>query len=157
VLDIGTAKGFSALCLQWALDDGQMKGRVTTLDVLDPFARVRRNTVAELDGLKTLAETMVLWPESRNIETLRATGIAWLTVTRGQIDFAFVDGKHSGDVVEQEGRLIASRQKAGDVTVFDDVHLPDIEEAVSSLSGLYDLEGVRILPHRAYAIGVRRG
>jgi hypothetical protein len=53
MLDIGTAKSFSALCLLWgrgAAPDGVWvgSGGVTSVDVLDPLARVRRNTVAEV-------------------------------------------------------------------------------------------------------------
>ena len=56
ILDIGSAKGFSALCLLWALRDSDILGSVTSVDVIDPEARVRRNTVAELDGYKSFCE-----------------------------------------------------------------------------------------------------
>jgi hypothetical protein len=59
--------------------------------------------------------------------------------------------------VAEEGKLLARRQSPGDVVVFDDVHLEDVNEAVLSLGKYYELERVQLLPHRAYAIGVRRG
>lgn len=158
-LDIGTAKGFSALCLQWALMDhagGALTSGVTSVDVIDPDARVRRNTVVELDGSKTLAEILSPWPETTWIKFEQSTGIDWLTKFKGEVDVAFVDGKHSGDVVAKEGRLIAERQQTGDAVMFDDIHLPDVATAVQSMAAYYELEEVRILPHRAYAIGVRR-
>lgn len=160
ILDIGTAKGFSALCLQWAVNDmagAQCGGVVTSVDVLDPLARVRRNTVAEVDGEVTLAETLAPWPEAQAITFRQSTGIEWLKAHKQQFEVAFVDGKHTGVVVAEEGRLLADRQEEGDLCVFDDLHLPEIEKAVISLSDLYALETLRILPNRAYAIGVRRG
>lgn len=157
LLDIGTAKGFSAWCLLSALNDAGVAGKVTSLDVIDPAARVRRNTVAELDGLKTLAETLAPWPETHAIEFLKSTGVAWLSVYKKRVHLAFVDGKHTGIIVEHEGRLLAERQIAGDVVVFDDVHIPDVWTAVGRLSDAYTIERIDLLPHRAYAIARRRG
>lgn len=155
VLDIGTAKGFSALCLAWALSDAGVAGTVHTCDVIDPTARIRRNTIADLDGLKTLSDMLAPWPESEYIEAWQMPGVRWLENHPERIHIAFVDGKHSGSVVWQEGRLLADRQQAGDLAIFDDVDRPDIWDAVQRLSA-YQVERLTILPHRAYAIGVRR-
>jgi predicted O-methyltransferase YrrM len=157
ILDIGTAKGFSALCLAWAIHDSGLRGTVVSCDVIDPAARVRRNTVAEVDGLRTLAETVRPWRDDLEIVSfVRATGVEVLEANPERINFAFVDGKHSGHEVIKEGRLLAKRQQAGDLAVFDDVHLPDVHQAVMGLEGAYKLAHYNLLPQRAYAIGVRR-
>jgi prepilin-type processing-associated H-X9-DG protein len=156
VLDIGTAKGFSAMSLMTALMDSNAAGWVTSVDVMPPDARVRRNTVAEVDGLKTLAEILAPWPEASGIHFLESTGIDWLTRHPERINLAFVDGKHTGAVVRQEGLLLADRQQSGDVVVFDDVHIPDVHMAVESLSKVYDTERLQVLPKRAYAIARRK-
>lgn len=159
ILDIGTAKGFSALCLQWAVNDeagALVGGAVTSTDVIDPDARVRRNTVAEVDGLLTLRETLASWPEAQGIRFLHGTGIDALE-QMGNIEVAFVDGKHTGAVVAQECRLLAEHQEPGAVAIFDDVHLEDVGRAVKGLSAIYALETLALLPNRAYAVGVRRG
>jgi hypothetical protein len=157
MLDVGTAKGFSALCAEWAGRDAGVSCVVYSVDVIDPESRVRRNTVSEVDGLKTLAEILAPWPEAGEIGFSRATGVEWLNDNRLRVNVAFIDGKHTGAVVAQEGRLLAKWQQAGDIAIFDDVHLDDVNKAVVSLSDLYELETLRILPNRAYAIGVRRG
>jgi predicted O-methyltransferase YrrM len=154
MLDIGTAKGFSALCLAWALQDAGVDGRVVTVDVIDPCARIYRNTVAECDGLKTLAELLEPWPEAVGIEALKIPGARWLQGHSERVHFAFVDGKHSGSVVKQEGQLLAARQTVGDIVVFDDVHLPDVWEAVQGLEDYYT-ERIDVLPARAYGMAVR--
>ncbi len=159
VLDIGTAKGFSAICLHWAMvDGGRPSAEVMSVDVIDPCARVQRNTVAEVKGLKTLAEVLgtFMYPEFV-IKTEKRTGIDALKSSEERIALCFVDGKHTGGIVAEEGRLLAKRQQPGDLVMFDDVHLDDVNKAVISLSDLYELETLRILPNRAYAIGVRRG
>lgn len=156
LLDIGSAKGFSALVARWALDDAKVPGEVVTVDVISPGARVRRNSVFELDGEKTLTEFLAPWPESKGITAYQSTGIHWLVNHPGRLPFVFVDGKHSGDVVAQEGRLIADRQRPGDAVVFDDVHLPDVKAAVMGLAKLYQIEQVNVLPNRAYSVAIRR-
>lgn len=155
LLDIGTAKGFSALCLQWALTDSGLAGDVVSVDVIDPEARVERNTVAECDGLKTLAEILEPWPEARAITFVKATGQSWLTTHTPRVHVAFVDGKHTYDAVSWEGALLATRQQAGDRVIFDDVHIPGIAEAMAELKS-YAFDTLAILPHRKYAIGRRR-
>jgi predicted O-methyltransferase YrrM len=157
ILDVGTAKGFSALCLLWAMTDAGIDGKVTSVDVLDPHARVKRNTVAEVDGYKTLAETQVAWPEARGIEFLQSTGLKWLKGRSDRVHVAFIDGKHSADVVKLEGQRLAELQQPGDLAMFDDLQIEGVHQAVKSLGGLYQLERVEIGPNRAYAVGYRRG
>lgn len=156
LLDIGTAKGYSAMCLLSVLMDSGVSGWVTSVDVLPPQERVRRNTVAEVDGLKTLDEILALWPEAKSIAFVQSTGIDWLAKHPERIHVAFVDGKHSGIVVRKEGGMLADRQVTGDVTIFDDVHIPDVGHAVDSMKREYELEKIQVLPKRAYAIGRRK-
>jgi hypothetical protein len=156
-LDVGTAKGFSALCLQWALDDAGKTGRVVSLDVLDPAAKVRRNTVLEVDGYLTLADTLNRWPEAGVIEFLCRTGIEWLRLSKARIHFAYVDGKHTFATVNEEAHLLAKRQQAGDIAVFDDVQIEGVAKALKAASKLYDFQTITLGELRAYAVGVRRG
>lgn len=157
ILDIGTAKGYSALCLFWALHDSKREGQVYSVDVIDPTVRCLRNTVAEIEGLKTLAETLEPFPEAGKIVFEQSTGLQWLANHKERVHAAFVDGKHTGPVVEAEGELLAVRQKPGDVAIFDDVHLRGIYNAIYSLKKYYDVEFVTIRPNeRAYAVGYRK-
>jgi hypothetical protein len=156
ILDIGTAKGFSALCLQWALNEAESIGRVTSVDVIDPYARVKRNTIAECDGLKTLHETLRPWSDAQAISFAKSTGLDWLDSHHERIHIAFVDGSHDGDVVLEEGRLLVKRQEHGDIAIFDDVDRADISDAIHRLGGSYRFERIEVLPNRHYAIGVRR-
>lgn len=156
VLDVGTAKGFSALCLKWALDDGGSDGSVTSVDVIDPHARVSRKTIAEVDGLLTLAETLKPWPEAKDIRFVQSTGIDWLKTHPERIHIAFVDGSHDGMTVLNEGRMLAGKQEEGDLAIFDDVNRTDIRNAITILRHAYHFDVLEVLPTRHYAIGVRR-
>lgn len=156
-LDIGTAKGYSALCLYWAILDSGKPGHVYSVDVIDPTVRCVRNTVAEVNGLLTLEETLRPFPEAKEVTFEQSTGLEWLANHKERIHVAFIDGKHLGPVVEAEGELLAVRQKEGDVAVFDDVHLTGVYGAVLSLRKLYEIEFLTVIDgERAYAIGFRK-
>lgn len=165
LLDIGTAKGFSALCAQWALDDAGRFGIVTSLDVMDPLDRVRRNTIAEVDGLKTLPEILAPWPEADRIrfEQVKAPkhmehrgACSWLMKDDSRIYVAYVDGKHTYDAVSWESAAIARRQHSGDVIIFDDFQVPGIAKAIHEMRG-YDLEYLASIPgKREYVIARKR-
>lgn len=157
ILDIGTAKGFSALCFKSALDDAGASGHIVSVDVLDPSARVRRNTVAEVDGFKTLYETIAPWCEPGQIEFRQQTGTDALVSSKDRIHLAFVDGKHSYEAVYEETRLLAARQYGGDIALFDDTQIDGVARAVQGADRLYDFRYLQPLQHRRYAIGVRRG
>lgn len=154
-LDIGTAKGFSALCAYWAISDTGRRPFVSSVDVMPPSARVRRNTPAEVDGLRTLEEIQEPWPETKRIAFCESTGIEWLKRWSGRVHLAFIDGKHDGEVVAKEGKMLADRQQAGDVVIFDDIQVPSVGKAVAAL-GPYEVEYLQVLPGRQYGIGVRR-
>lgn len=156
-LDIGTAKGFSALCLRKAFLDAGVPCQLTSVDVMPPAARCYRNTVAELDGggLKTLAGILAPWREADDIVFVESTGIAWLQAHADRIHVAFVDGKHTGEAVRQEGKLLAKRQQPGDLAIFDDCQMPQVSPAVVSLAEWYRIGYVKADP-REYAIARRR-
>lgn len=156
LLDIGTAKGFSALCLEWAREDSRILGGVTSVDVMPTDARVRRNTVAEVGGLRTLAEILAPWPEASRINFVCATGVAYLQAQTGRVHVAFVDGKHTDDAVWNEGRLLSQRQESGDVVIFDDIQVPGVAAAVMRLRKWYHDEVVTAKPGRSYAIARRK-
>lgn len=154
-LDIGTAKGFSALCMEWALDDAGAPGRVHSVDVIHPDERAWRNTVLEVGAEvpPTLREVLAGWPEAEDIKFHGMTGIQWfMGRSPNRVNFAFVDGKHAGTVVRQEAQLLASRQEPGDVAVFDDVHIPDVRKAAMDATRYYHQRIVQVLPNRAYLI-----
>lgn len=169
-VDIGTAKGFSALMMAMAIEDHQrgrrdetvnaalsqpgplpLAGvqRVESWDVLDPTAAVRRNSVLEVDGLKTLDQYLAPWPRERRridfkmVDDPNQVGLkdhalwemrALDRPDRGmRVPFAFIDGKHDYEHVSRDADRIARLQVPGDIILFDDTHLPGVENAVKAL------------------------
>lgn len=157
LLDIGTAKGFSALMLKWALMDAGVVGTVDSVDVIDPLAKAFRNSVLDTYSENRLADYHRAWPEASEIRFHKMTGLKWLQQSTERVHLAFVDGKHSGDVVVEEGKLLAARQQPWDLVIFDDMQLPGVAEAVYRLRTLYDVTHIELNDaNRKYAVGVRR-
>lgn len=154
VLDIGTAKGFSALCALWALMDDGKGGKVASVDVINPFEYAFRNSVLEVGGPKVLADYLAPWPESRLISFYCSTGADWIMGFSHRINFAFVDGKHSFEQVSLEASLLSKRQSAGDAILFDDVQIQGVAKAVDRLAG-YRVEMISLNERRRYALAVK--
>lgn len=152
-LDIGTAKGFSAVVMAWAIADSGASGYIESFDVVDPNARQRRNSVADLDDpLKTV------WQLTRPFVLLSpyfgCSGSAAKEARGDRIHFAFVDGKHTFEAVTADAAGIKARQQPGDVIIFDDLQIPGVDDAVGNLSG-YTIERLACKPERQYAIATR--
>jgi hypothetical protein len=156
-LDCGTAKGFSALVTQWALNDSETQGVVHSVDVIDPKAEVFRNSVLDCDGPHVLADYLRPWPEATAIQFYKITGTDWLASDMERVNVAFIDGKHSTQAVASDGRLLSSRQDRGDLAVFDDVQIPAVAQALLGLERSYKFQYIALSgAQRTYAVGVRR-
>ena len=155
LLDVGTAKGFSALCLYWALWDADRLGNVHSTDIIDPESMEKRNTVAEVEEPQNLYGVLEPWPERAQIEFYRSTGQKFLMDHPYRFHVAFIDGKHSYEVVSWEVALLAQRQESGDLAMFDDAHIAGVAKALKEQRA-YELEYLEVLPNRKYAIGRRK-
>lgn len=169
ILDIGTAKGFSACVMAKALNDTSedMHGfdptqfQIVSTDVIHPNARVRRNSVLELDGMRTLGEFVRPFIKNAADVSFRGDGsvatLHDLFKRQGlRIPFAFIDGKHSYDVVNWEHAAISKYQKSGDIIVFDDTQIPGVLKAVNHVDQIrYSVKHVKVLHNRSYAVAER--
>jgi len=155
MLDLGTAKGFSALMMAFALRDSGNAGCVVSVDVVDPDARVARNSVAELGGLLTVREFLTPW-DGIGAELIGLVQRGASDPDVGRIDFAMIDGRHAFEAVLEDGSYVASHQRAGDIVFFDDLQIDGVRRAVEQLREFYEIEVLQAKPERIYGIGVHR-
>lgn len=162
LLDIGTAKGFSALILAWALFDAKKSGRVVSIDMIEPTALVVRNSVYECErGPLTLAQfTGPQRPPGIEIEFLGGGSMNWLYAAeqdKTRVHLAFVDGKHNRMAVKAEGDALSRIQHAGDVILFDDMQIPEVAEGVNMLPRQdYTVSVIELTPRRKYCLARRK-
>lgn len=168
-LDIGTAKGFSALAMAWASWDAKREVDIVSLDVVDPYSRVPRNSIADLEQFnpegkreylpRTVPELVEPFtpagPEAINFYGVSSS--RWLArlAPKERINLAFVDGKHSFESVSNDAKLIAGHQLPGDVMIFDDMQIAGISKAVGGLQG-YEVSTLTAHADRRYAVAYKR-
>ena len=123
ILETGTARGFSALCMSKAINDQEISGKIITIDCISHNKKTFWNCISDLEGEKTRQELIEKWEkELSNIiflqgwttETLKKIGVK-------RINFAFLDAQHTKDSVLDEFKYINERQIKGDLIFFDDV------------------------------------
>jgi cephalosporin hydroxylase len=159
VLETGTARGFSAVCMAKALRDAERAGTVLTVDVLHAERPIYWNSIADAEGPKTRLELLEPWSDlvEDHVVFLRGdVSVALEQIGLVRIHFAFLDAEHTYDAVRDELAFVAAHQRAGDVIVCDDYtprEFPQIVRAVDDLasSGTYVLEAFVSSEDRGYA------
>jgi predicted O-methyltransferase YrrM len=123
IVETGTARGFSALCMAKALDDGGAAGRIVSFDVLPHDVAMLWNCLRDAEGPRTRAELLHEYAGLIERHVMFHRGdtrreLARLSVPR--VHFAFLDSVHEYDHVMAEFSSIRGRQRPGDVLFFDD-------------------------------------
>lgn len=158
ILETGTARGFSALCMAKALEDANVEGRIITVDVLSHLKRQIWNCIDDHDGLKSRAEILAPWSDLLR-KIIFIQGDTLYTLPRlglDRINFAFLDAQHIESSVLQEFEIIQKKQMLGDMIVFDDVtesEFPGVVKAVAKISQRDDckVERLALSDQRGYA------
>lgn len=163
VLETGTARGFSALCMAKALADADVPGMVLTIDMLPHDRPMLWNCIDDHDGPKSRRQLLadhaplldrVIFLQGRTDEAIGRLGL-------GRIHFAFLDAEHTQPAVQREFDFVAARQRPGDRVVLDDVTpgaFPGVVAAVDAIEaeGFHAVERVMSGQERGYALVTRR-
>jgi predicted O-methyltransferase YrrM len=163
ILETGTARGFSSLCMAKALADAGAEGTIFTYDVLPHEASILWNCVDDHEGPRTRAELLAPWAELVERYLVFAQGDSVRSLPRlrvPRVNFAFLDGHHTYPYVMREFEWLRPRQRPGDVVVFDDYtdDFPGVIQAVDEICDRfgYDRHVVRSLDRRAYVVARRQ-
>ncbi len=153
-VDIGTAKGFSACVMSWAMEAEGFPGDIHSWDIISPYSREPRNSVE--DG-KTIHEFTQAYRAPDVFIGFGQAGSMKSFPFGERINLAFIDGSHSYEGVAADIAFVTARQQPGDVIIFDDLQVPGVRRAVHEpWAALYQIEEIRLLANRIYAIAVRK-
>lgn len=139
IVETGTARGYSALCMAKALHDAERHGRILTVDVLPVRKPIYWNCVHDADGEKTRFELLRQWSELVEDYVVFLQGYTDIVLQQlgvARVHFAFLDGAHDYQTLSMELGFVAAHQKAGDVVVCDDytsVQFAGVVKAVDEL------------------------
>ncbi len=138
VLEIGTAEGYSTLCMAWAMSDKKIEGKIFTIDPKPHNSAIERTII--LDDGKTINQifsTQELWKKFAKPEWLEkikvVTGYAGEVLDKTKfpkIEFVYIDGAHFYEAVKHDffGFLKIADKKFN--ALFDD-YLPGRSDGVT--------------------------
>ena len=163
-LDIGTARGFSAITMSRALLDANLAGHVYTMDVIDhedvhDWHGAKHSPDDPLAGAPSPRST--IWQRWFPDEAARISPITGRSTRllsdwpHGRIDIAFLDGSHAYDDVKAELGLLDDIMADDGIIVLDDVHFGVVigrvrSRAVSVLAWLALSALRKVLPKREF-------
>lgn len=164
ILETGTARGFSSLCMAKALNDSKISGSILTFDVLPHTKKIYWNCITDhLEGPITRQKLLEPWNYLVNKYIIFHQGYSNIELKKiglQRINFAFLDGAHTYEDVFFEFDIIKKYQKEGDIIVFDDYNeklFPGIVKAVDEISDKfgYDKKIIKSFDDRSYVIAKR--
>lgn len=162
ILETGTARGFSSLCMARALSDANRQGTIITLDVLPHHVEMYWNCIDDCELPKTRHELLAPWREWQDsiIYLQGDTKELLKHLSMNRIHFAFLDAQHTYEAVMDEASFIIDYHQKGDIIFFDDVTpdlYPGVVAAVKEVENRSDYEITRIIAsgQRGYAIATR--
>ena len=126
IVETGTARGFSAVCMAKALHDNKRDGKIYTIDVLPNDETMYWNCVEDFSGPKTRSELLNKWDHLlQYIEFIRGDSKQVLDVIHEKyfvprVHFSFLDAQHTYSYLKHEMDWVKNRQEKGDVIVCDD-------------------------------------
>ena len=162
IIETGTARGFSSICMAKALNDRKKNGKIFTIDILPHKKKIIWNCINDYNGkcsreelLKNWADLLIYidFKEGRSKKVLK-------TLDLDRVHFAFLDGAHNKKIVNYEYKWVSERQLKNDIIVFDDYSINkfgDIYELVNKIEKekKYTIKKVKSDQNRAYAIAYK--
>ena len=159
VLETGTARGFSSVCMSKAIDDNNCDGKIHTIDILPNNKRIYWNCISDIEGKKTRPELLNNWNNYiHRIKFYTGNSIKVLKkINLDRVNFAFLDGSHNKTKVEIEFNWVKERQLKNDIIVFDDYdphNFKGIYEFINNLEKENNYKITKIFSemNRGYAI-----
>lgn len=164
IVETGTARGFSALCMAKAFEDAGIQGKILTFDFL-PHDKPRYwNCIADhTHGKLSRRELLSPWWALVEKYIIFCEGITKSIMPKihvGRINFAFLDGAHTKEDIAFEIDFISQRQLRGDIVVFDDYNENKFPKLFSEINrfmerGDYKFSIIDVGQDRKYLIGTK--
>lgn len=165
ILETGTSRGFSALCMAKALHDKGRPGTIITFDILPHDAPMYWNCIDDCDFVKrTRGQLLSPWRDLVRNHLIFIQGDTRLELPKARVsrvNFAFLDGAHTFDDVMFEFNQIKDLQEAGDMVIYDDYtrsQFPGLVEAVDVICTRFGYSRTEISAYagRGYVVATKK-
>lgn len=158
ILETGTARGFSTLCLWEGLSKMKKQGTIWSIDKIGHTQKKVWKGIP--DFYRPVSRHKILKEfHKKNIHFLKLLLPAEITkIPKKRYHFAFLDAEHTATSVKHEIDFLKTNQKKGDVIFFDDVNIklfPGVCEAIKNITG-YKLKFIFGTNHRNYVVATKK-
>lgn len=122
IFEIGTARGFSSMCMAKALDDFKINGHIVSLDLLPHNESIYWGSISDNDGKLSRKNLLNNYKNLLNYVTYiqSSSPIELFKLGINNINLCFIDGEHTYKSVIKESNFVAKFQSKGDIIFFDD-------------------------------------
>ena len=163
ILEIGTARGYSSICMSKILHDYGINGKIFSIDILPLNKKIFWNSPSDIDGKKTISELLQKWSDLVSKYIVFLKGYSRVVLKKfhiKRINFAFIDGSHQFEDVKNEIIYISKRQKKNDVIFFDDYNkkdFPGVVKAVEEIkiNNIYQINLIDLNQDRKYVLAIK--
>ncbi len=163
ILETGTSRGFSSLCMAKAMEDNNVDGKIITIDYLPHNTKFYWNCIDDLEGKKSRRELIKKWKNLSDKYISFVEGyskIALKKIKFERINFAFLDASHTYKAIYDEFLKICDFQKFGDMIVFDDYNNSSylgLKIAIDEICNKYNYqkEIITSATNRSYVIATK--
>ncbi|ERN41752.1 putative O-methyltransferase [Rubidibacter lacunae KORDI 51-2] len=164
IVETGTARGYSSLCMAKALHDAGQPGKIFTFDILPHDVEMYWNCIADDKGSMSRAELLKAYEQLVNNYIVFIQGDTQMQLRKvfvPRVHLAYFDGTHTYEYVLSEFGHIVDKQKSGDIAVFDDYTpelFPGVVKAVDEICATqgYSKEVLTVSEQRGYAIARKK-
>ena len=151
IVEIGTAGGYSTLCMAWAMADFNINGKIITIDP--------KSHDEKMEGINLSRKE--LWEKFANKEWIKKinviTGFSNDVLTNSRdikIDFAYIDGSHFFEAVKNDFFLILKLVSNEFQILLDDYYPEDkfgVKKVVDEeLNGKFDIVYIKTNTKKQY-------
>jgi len=125
IVETGTARGFSSLCMAKALKDLNRKGKIYTIDKIPHDKNIYWNCVNDFNGKTTRQNLLSKWSDLTDnyIEFLTGDSkrmLTYLSTKINRIHFSFLDAHHDYNYLNYEIEYAHNNNQKNDVIICDD-------------------------------------
>ncbi len=164
IIETGTARGFSSLCMAKALKDSEIDGVICTFDVIPHLEKIYWNAITDHQiGKISRQELLKEWVTLLEKYIVFIQGYTYIELPKvnlQRINLAFLDGAHTYKDVMFEFNEIKDSQHKGDLIIFDDYNeklFPGIVNAVDRICSKnnYEKRVINTIDNRSYVIATK--
>ncbi len=163
IIETGTARGFSAVCMSKAINDCKYDGSIISVDILPNDKKIYWNSISDIEGKKTRGEILKKWENlTKIIKFIQGDSAKVLSnLNLERVNFAFLDGSHNVKKLKKEFEWVSKRQKKNDIIVFDDYDYKNFKEICNFVDNIetqnnYEVSKIFSDNNRGYAIAFKK-